>query len=142
MKNRLLAGIVLLSACYALKGEAQLVEIHIKVINGRNGKPIKDEKLNVWRSADQRGSEIMNTDKNGVITLEADKASSIRIASNIYVTCHPYSAGDKERLYAVEKIFNDGLADLNECSKITVTAKPGDVIFFERPRSLWEWYRL
>jgi len=142
VKSRMLVGILLLSACYAAAAKTQLVEIHIKVINGKNGKPIKDEKLNVWRSADQRGAEIMPTDENGVITLEVDRSNSIRVASNIYVTCHPYKAGDRDRFYTVEKVLSEGIADLNECSKIKATATPGELIVFERPRSLWEWYRL
>ena len=142
MRSYLFIGILLMSACYFAKAEGQTVEIHIKVINGKNGKPIKDEKLNVWRHADQRGSEIMPTDENGVIRLEVNRSSSIRVASNIYVTCHPYKAGDKQRSYAVEKIISEGIADLNECGKTKAAATPGEIILFERPRSLWEWYRL
>jgi hypothetical protein len=138
----LLAGVLVIFVCFELGAKAQLVSIQIRILNGRSGKPIKDEKLNVWRRADQRDSEIFPTDKNGVITLEVERTSSIRVGSNIYVTCHPYKAGARERLYAVEKIVTEGIADLNECSKIKASATPGEFIFFERPRSLWEWYRL
>jgi hypothetical protein len=122
--------------------KAQLVSIQIRVLNGKNGKPIKDEKLNVWRTADQRDSEIMPTDTNGVIPLEVDKNSSIRVGGNIYFTCHPYKAGDKERLYSVEKILNEGIVDLNTCGNANVLAKPREFVIYERPRSLWEWMKL
>jgi hypothetical protein len=142
VRSYLFIGILLMSACYIAKAEGQTVEIHIKVINGKNGKPIKDEKLNLWRSADQRDAEIMPTDKDGVITFDVDRSGSIRVGSNIYVTCHPYKSGETERFHAVQKILTEGIADLNECSKVTAAASPGELIVFERPRSLLEWYRL
>jgi len=47
------------------------------------------------------------------------------------------------RLYKVIEILEHGMSDENMCSKkIRVTAKPGEFVFFERPRTFWEWMAL
>jgi hypothetical protein len=137
---RLLGLVCLTTICF--QASAEEVEIHIRVINGKNARPIADEQLNVWRNVGQKGSEIFPTNKNGIITLRIDRSASIEVESNIYVTCHPYRVGDARRFYSVDKIVSEGLTDSNMCGKTRVFAMPGELIFFERPRTLWEWLKL
>ena len=142
MKRALLLLGSLSLAAVGLTSAAEEVEVHIRVINGRSGRPIPDEQLNVYRSIGQRDSEIFPTDRNGGITLRVDRSASIGVGSNIYVTCHPYRPGDTSRFYSVEGILSEGFTDSNMCGKAKAYAVPGEFIFFERPRTIWEWMRL
>ena len=142
MRRILFLLLALPLATSVFRAAAEEVEIHIRVINGKSGRPVQDEKLNVYRDRDQMGSEVYPTGERGLILLRVERGASIRVAPNIYVTCHPYKAGDKERFYAVEHILAEGIVDSNMCGKKKVIAKPGEFVFFERSRSLWEWMRL
>ena len=122
---------------------AEDVTITLRLVNGRNGKPITDENLNVFLNG-SGFAESYRADKNGTIRLTVDHNATVSFASNIDVTCHPYTPNERQqRLYRVSEILDHGISDENSCSrKIRVEARAGEFVFFERPRSLWEWWRL
>jgi hypothetical protein len=145
-KAKKLIGCVLLAATCPASLVAEDVVLTIRLINGKNGKPITDENLNVFRNG-SRFAENFRADHNGVIRLTIDRDAVVDFASNIQVTCHPYSANDGSehlpRLYRVREILETGISDKNMCSKkISVEAKPGEFVYYERPRTFWEWMSL
>jgi hypothetical protein len=117
--------------------------ITVRLVNGGNGKPITDENLNVFLNG-SGFAENYRADKNGTIRLTADHNATVSFASNIDVTCHPYAPGERrQRQYRVSEILDHGISDENLCSKkIRVAARAGEFVFFERPRTLLEWWRL
>jgi hypothetical protein len=68
----------------------------------------------------------------------------LAFVSNIQVTCHPYGKDEHAlRKYRVSDILEHGITDQNMCSNAArVQAKPGEFVFYERPRTIWEWMRL
>jgi FAD/FMN-containing dehydrogenase len=138
----LLIGIATLAACPMwLHGED--VTIKVRLVNGKNGKPITDENLNIWFN-DATGSRLFRPDPDGVIKLQVASSDVLSFASNIQVTCHPYGKTERSlRKYQASEILEHGIADQNLCSsKLHVQASPGEFVFFERPRTFWEWMRL
>jgi hypothetical protein len=133
-------AIFLLLMCMSPAAVSQDVDVRIRLINGKNGKPITDENLNIFRNG-SGFAENAKPDRNGVITLRIERSAVFGVGSNIQVTCHPYKPNEKEvRTYSVGKVLSDGIVDLNTCSKkVKATAQPGEFIFFERPRTFWEW---
>ncbi len=115
----------------------------IRLVNGKNGKPITDENLNVFLNGSSF-AESHRADKNGVIRLTVDRNATVSFASNIEVTCHPYTPHERQqRQYRVGEILDHGISDENLCSKkIRVEARAGEFVFFERPRTFLEWWRL
>jgi hypothetical protein len=122
---------------------AQDVTITLRLVNGRNGKPITDENLNVFLNG-SGFAENYRADNNGTIRLTVDHNATVSFASNIDVTCHPYTPNERQqKVYRVSEILDHGISDENSCSKkIRVEARAGEFVFFERPRTLWEWWRL
>jgi hypothetical protein len=145
----LLAKVKTFIACFLLAAacssslEAEEVVITIRLINGKNGKPITAENLNVFRNG-SGFAENYRADATGVIRLRVDRADALEFSSNIQVTCHPYSGNEDwsqhlHRQFRVSEIMEHGISDQNLCSKkVVVEAKPGEFIFYERPRTLWE----
>ena len=140
---------VVLLACVALSAVSpsclfgQDVNVRVRLINGKNGKPITDENLNVWVN-DARGSQLFRSDHDGIINLGVAGTDFLSFASNIYVTCHPYGKDEHSlRKYRVSEILDHGISDGNLCSKkIHVELTPGEFEFYERPRTFLEWWRL
>jgi hypothetical protein len=122
---------------------AEDVTITIRLVNGRNGKPITDENLNVFLNG-FGFAENYKADRNGTIRLTVDRNANVSFASNIEVTCHPYAASERQqRQYRVSEIFRHGISDENMCSKkIRVEARAGEFVFYERPRTFLEWWRV
>jgi hypothetical protein len=127
-----IALFLLASVCSASL-EAEEVEITIRLINGKNGKPITDENLNVFL-AGSGFAKNYRADSNGLIKLHIDRGDSLEFSSNIQVTCHPYNGNDDggrhlHRQFHVSDIIDHGVSDQNLCSKkVLVEPKPSEFI--------------
>jgi hypothetical protein len=119
---------------------AQTAEIHIRIINGKNGRPIKNETLRVWATRNHVDADLWPTDANGAILLIVDSAAQIALDENLNASCRTLPANQQsfQFLYSVAEILNKGIATDNTCGTVRVTAKPGELILFERPFTLME----
>ena len=142
-------------------------EIHIRVLDGRNGHPIARGCLNVWVGPTV-GSTILETDKDGEVALrlvEEDASGSIRqyaagcrglavvnpvfnyadtirVAPVFYMACQARSPGLPGPTVSTEKVVKSGASTENKCGKIEVSPKPGELIVFVRPLTWLEWLRI
>lgn len=102
-----------------------------------------DENLNVFinNGSDAR---LFRSDRDGIIKITVGRDDVLAFVSNIQVTCHPYGKDEHAlRKYRVSDILEHGITDQNMCSNAArVQAKPGEFVFYERPRTIWEWMRL
>lgn len=77
-------------------------------------------------------------------------ADAITITGGNYVDCQEYGKivpGDAANpnlvrqlwpLYSIKKILESGISAPNMCGKFRAEAKPGELVIFERPATLWE----
>ena len=119
---------------------AQTAEIHIRIINGKNGRPIKNETLRVWTTRNHVDADLWPTDATGSVLLKVDEAAQIALDENLNASCRTLPANQQasQFLYSVAEILNKGISTENTCGTIRVTAKPGELILFERPFTLME----
>ena len=119
---------------------AQTAEIHIRIINGKNGRPIKTETLRVWTTRNHVDADLWPTDANGSVLLKVDGNAQIALDENLNASCRTLPANQQsfQLLYSVAEILNKGISTENTCGTIRVTAKPGELILFERPFTLME----
>jgi hypothetical protein len=117
----------------------QAATIHIRVLDGRNGKPIADEVLQIFIN-DQNGASQLATGKDGVATLEVPTGASLRIQSNHYMDCRLHEKGVAPRLsYSVDEIISSGITAGNICRhRLDFKTSSGDFLFFIRPYRWWE----
>jgi len=73
------------TCCTTLRAED--VSITIRLLNGRNGKPITDENLNVFRNGSGFAKNY-TAGQAGTIRVMVDRNATVSFASNIEVTCH------------------------------------------------------
>ena len=134
-KRAMLTRGVLLLLVASVPGMArtQSPQIHIKVINAMTGRPVTDERLNVALRVDQIGSVAMATDKNGVILVDTGHATTIRILANMYADCRPRAELYTD--YSIHTIRHDGITTGNLCGGAQHTAKPGELLLYEIPKT-------
>ena len=112
-----LLACIAMSALWPTPLTGQDVTLIVRLVNGKNGKPITDENLNVWVN-DATDSQLFRPDRDGVIKLRVASNDVLSFAANIQVTCHPYSSDEHSvRKYPVSEILAHGISDENLCSK-------------------------
>ena len=107
--------------------------VTIRIINAKTNKPIADEWLNVALKVDQVSSVTMPTDKHGVIEVKTGDATVIRILANLYADCR--SRGELYTNYSIAQIRSSGITTGNLCSSARSSAKPGELILYEIPKT-------
>jgi len=139
-------------------------DIRIKVLDGRNGRPIADECVNVWVGKGDVSSLLIATNKDGVALLHlTDReneissrndrsacggrgvidpvvkyADVIGITSEHYMPCQAHPPDSPALSFSVKKVLQSGDFSANACGKIEATPKPGELVFFVRPLHWWE----
>jgi len=115
---------------------AETIRIHVE--DGRNGKTITDEHVQVWINGRRGNALNLIPGRDGIAVLEAPAGSSIEIESNFYEDCRPFEKGGPRPTYSVDEIKRDGIATRNTCSKLNSEARRGELLFFVRPIRGWE----
>jgi hypothetical protein len=142
-------------------------EIRIRALNGRNGRPISNECLNVWTGTSRGEHIVAATGENGIAVLHLTdtelqaeagcpgwptrarmEADGIILSGDRYVACQEYSKltpgeppTDPLRImpsYPIKSILQSGVGSSNTCGKFRAEPKPGELVFYVRPRSFWE----
>jgi hypothetical protein len=114
---------------------AQTTQIHIQILNAKNGHPIKNRSLGIVLGTNSNTPDGPS-DAEGMIVVTADPRTTIRLVTQPYAECRPKPPDPWEIKYPVEDILATGLSTPNVCGKAHATAKPGEIIIFERPRGL------
>jgi hypothetical protein len=127
-------GIFLTVTTVSLKAET--IRIHVE--DGRNGKPITDEQLQIWINGRVGNALTLKPGPDGIATLDAPAGATLEIESNYYKDCRPFKKGAPRPIYSVDEIKNDGVVAQNTCGKLRPEAKRGELLFFVKPVNGWE----
>lgn len=119
------------------------VKITIEVLNGRNGKPLIDQRVLVFTADSKEGVKghaqhvETVTDKSGVGELVLDSADAqwLQVFVDQHVLCYssPNQIG-----FSVREITSKGLVTPNSCGSFKRDAIPGHVIVFARKPTFFE----
>ena len=113
--------------------------ITIRVVDGRSGHPITDEKLQLWFNSQSGSAMSISTDKQGVARVDAPSAAALLLSANLYVDCrYSKQTGPERPTYPVSEIVQSGVLAANTCGKLKLSPTPGELIFFVRPEHWWE----
>jgi len=119
----------------------QVRTIRIRTVDGRNGHPISNERLQVKINGQAHVLDLP-ADKNGIADIQIASANTfLEIESNLYFDCRPFDQGKSRPKYSVSEILKSGLVVMNTCGKLNIMPKPGEVVFFVRPLHWWEGLR-
>lgn len=128
-------------------GAQNTVAIHIRLLNGKTGKPIADKEIFLERSKTHLMSHAedhdIKTDATGLAEATVDRAGDIQNPIVIdYRSCTPRirHAGDAEKAqrFPVAQILSTGLVAQNHCGKTTQPATPGELTLYFRTMNVFE----
>ena len=141
MKSCLLCLTLLLLGLTA-KAQEETALIHIKLINGRTGKPMKNQAVGLEDGADYHEISA-RTNELGVAWVNISKGAVILTHNtDDYVNCADERGGLVHNDFKVSQILSSGLVQPiiqpNPCGKTSGVAKPGELILFVRPWRLGE----
>ncbi|HZY73938.1 MAG TPA: hypothetical protein VFE22_12595 [Edaphobacter sp.] len=118
-------------------GIAQTKQIQIRILNAKNGHPIKHRTLAIVLGTQQNIPDGP-TNAEGTIVVAADPSTTISLVTQPYAECRPKAPSPWAIKYSVADIIATGITTPNVCGKSRATARPGEIIIFERPRGLLE----
>jgi len=113
------------------------VDIHIRLVNGLNGRPWKLTAVGFEVSPGYRNLTVQ-TDPNGLATITVPKDATIYAHNtNRYVACADEAGGLIHNDFKVSQILGTGIVQPvgrpNRCSTTSAIPVPGDLVIFVRP---------
>jgi hypothetical protein len=126
----------------AAKAKEETVLIHIKLIDGRTGNPMKSQKVGLEDRAGYRDISV-RTNKFGIASLNISRGAVILTHNtDDYVNCADERGGLVHNDFKVSQILSIGLiqpiGQPNLCGETSGVAKPGELTLFVRPWRLGE----
>jgi hypothetical protein len=131
--------LVLLSFSLIVQAQDNTALIHIRLIDGRTGLPMKVKEVGLEDRAGYRDISVKQ-DSSGLAELRISR-DTIILTHNTheYVNCADERGGLISNSYRVSEIVATGIVEPivppNRCTKTSSSAKPGELILFVRP---WE----
>jgi hypothetical protein len=147
--SKLMLGCMLL--CNGMSAHAEDVVIHIRIVNGKTGKPITHTFLNLWNVVDGKNDKKEATellvDSTGTIAFTMNRNDSLSVIPGNNFDCRRDKGGYPGGLplginYSADEIMKSGVTGTNLCGKTSISANPGELVLFERPLTFWEGMRL
>ena len=127
--------------------KAVLKTITLRILNGRSGKPVRNEFPNIWvAAATFHLVPAPRTDSKGEVVVDITEAQpyEIRVSPNYYVDCR--FKGDQiigaDIKYSLGDVISTGVVADNLCGTSHVLPTPGVLVLYVRPRTLKELWEL
>ena len=116
---------------------ASAQQIHVKVLNAKNGKPFNHVNLTIGTAGPQTSSFHIETDHTGLAVVQLVSNGSISVYAMGYQTdCRP--ALQQQRSFPFSEIVTKGITITNSCGKATYIAAPGELVIFVRNTTFLE----
>jgi hypothetical protein len=124
-------------------GMEQPLNITVQVLDGRNGKPLKDQHVLVFTGMSSSAVKShaqhtgVTTDKDGVGTLMIYPSETqwLQVFTDGRIPCF---ADPNQASFSVSEIMSKGLVTPNNCSALVKEATPGHFVVFARPAGFLE----
>jgi len=136
MRGRL-PCLMLLIVSSMVHAQNDIALIHVRLIDGQTGLPMKVQRVALEDRAGYRDVSV-RPDASGVATLRISRGA-ILLTHNTheYVNCGDEHGGLVHNDYKVSEILSTGIVEPivqpNLCNRTSGSAKPGDLILFVRP---------
>jgi hypothetical protein len=116
---------------------AQTVQIHVRFLDGRNGKPISKKQTHVFDVTHQQEIPTNRADQLGRVLVNVSENSVINAGTRDFIDCTNNSSGAATSA-GVHQILTAGVIGGNLCGKASATPAPGELVVFVRPWGFWE----
>jgi hypothetical protein len=131
---------------------AQTQELRIRVLDGRSGRPISKEQVNVWignipATSGFGGKDgtafLLSTDKSGeaALPIAVNHKEWIEIETDYYFDCRPFRRNATRPTYPVKEVLQSGIVTDNTCGKFRAEPRHGELTFIVRHLHWWESFK-
>jgi hypothetical protein len=121
---------------------SKTIEIQLQALDGRNGKPLQNQRLLVFTGSSVNDLKShathlsLTTDKEGLGTLTINGETRwIQVWTDGRILCQ---ADPNQGTFSVATILSEGLVAPNNCSSLVRDPTPGHIIVFARPAHFLE----
>jgi 5-hydroxyisourate hydrolase-like protein (transthyretin family) len=120
--------------------------LRVQILNGKTGKPVANEHVNLFRSegfgdlAGKRGVAGFTTDADGTVTTSeiAPEVHALFVSVDWHRQCSENEKVNRIS-FSLQEIFVKGVVSENTCKpKVTRTALPGTLVLFVRDETFFE----
>lgn len=115
---------------------AQAQSIQVRVLDGKSGRRIPNEKVSVLIKGEKAAREY-KTDDEGDFTLPIDSSADIFVATEWRVTCRTVKPGVIPYV-SVATIMQEGVTLQNTCGRAKSETIKGKLVIFTRKASFFE----
>ena len=140
-----LIGVLLLGSTLKAQnaGMEKTLDITVQVLDGRNGKPLKDQHVLVFTGMSSSAVKShaqhtgVTTDKDGVATLMVYPSETqwLQVFTDGRIPCF---ADPNQASFSVSEIMSKGLVTPNDCSNQVQQGSPGHFVIYARPAHFME----
>ncbi|HEX4020904.1 MAG TPA: hypothetical protein VHX63_07160 [Acidobacteriaceae bacterium] len=124
-------------------GMQKTLDITVQVLDGRNGKPLKDQHVLVFTGLSSSAVKThaqhtgVTTDKDGMgtLTIYPTETQWLQVFTDGRIPCF---ADPNQASFSVSDIMSKGLVTPNTCSSLMKEPSPGHFIIFARPAHFME----
>jgi hypothetical protein len=151
IQSRLAVGLCFVAAVFSsgslskaqTKGVPGSVDIAVQMLDGRNGKPIPNQRVLVFVGGLSEAAKShaehtdLTTDKDGLGTLRVHQNQTqwIQVWADGRVLCYP---DPNQSSFGIDTIMSTGIVTPNSCSGVMKAPAPGRLIIFARPARFME----
>jgi hypothetical protein len=146
IQNRLVVALCFVAAVFSSgslsKAQTEsvpgTVDIAVQVLDGRNGKPIPNQRVLVFIGGSSEAAKShaehtdLTTDKDGlgILRVHPNRTQWIQVWADGRVLCYP---DPNQSGFSIDTIMSTGIVTPNSCSEVVKDPAPGHLIIFARP---------
>ena len=124
-------------------GQTTVDTIHVQVLNGRSGKPVKRAHVtvDVYPKAKYETPVPFTADLGGSFSLLVDHAGEISTRTQAHPACEHLSRAARKQPptpFPVAEIMSTGTVSPNTCGRRSAAPRPGTLILYVRSAPWWQ----
>jgi len=136
----------LLIACPAQQTSVDVSEIVLRLVNGKDGKAIRNEVPNIKLGDAKPIGPRTDSEGEIVVDISNVRPFEIRVRPNLYFDCRfkhdQMGPGGLQVGYSLDEIISKGIVGENLCGKTRVSPTPGVLVLYMRTRTFMENWKL
>lgn len=109
-------------------------EVHLRVLDGRNGRPVANETVSLWYDEREGAAMVVTTNDEGMAVLPPPLQDPLRIVLQPLQSIDCRTQREEPVFYSLRTIAEFGMMAQNTCGQPMVRKHKGEVVLFVRSR--------
>lgn len=109
-------------------------EVHLRVLDGRNGSPVANETVSLWYDERDGAAMVVTTNDKGMAVLPPALQDPLRIILQPMQSIDCRKQQEEPVFYSLRTIAEFGMMAQNTCGHPVVRKQSGEIVLFVRGR--------